>query len=283
MKLARNDRHVGLFVLPALALLSLLFVLPIVRFFVEAFRGHDLAQVAAQGRAVLGSAPVEAALLTTNAIALQVTVLVLLLAYPIALYLTRVSGMRFSFVMFCVVAPTLTGTIVRTFALMVMGGRYGLVNDVLVDRLGLLSLPLQLLYTRPAVVVAMAYVLLPYMVLTLYAAMKSVDSNLLRAARSLGASERQVFLRVFLPLSMHGVVSGSLMVFIFALGYYLTPALIGGQRDIMFAQLIQRTIEQALDWSSAAFMSLLLVVVTLLLYGIYCWVTDVRRLLGAHA
>jgi putative spermidine/putrescine transport system permease protein len=126
-------------------------------------------------------------------------------------------------------------------------------------------------------------VLLPYMVLTLYAAMKSVDSNLLRAARSLGASERQVFLRVFLPLSMHGVVSGSLMVFIFALGYYLTPALIGGQRDIMFAQLIQRTIEQALDWSSAAFMSLLLVVVTLLLYGIYCWVTDVRRLLGAHA
>jgi putative spermidine/putrescine transport system permease protein len=283
MKLARNDRHVGLFVLPALALLSLLFVLPIARFFVEAFRGRDLAQVAAQGQAALGSAPVEAALLTTNAIALQVTVLVLLLAYPIALYLTRVSGMRFSFVMFCVVAPTLTGTIVRTFALMVMGGRYGLVNDVLVDRLGLLSLPLQLLYTRPAVVVAMAYVLLPYMVLTLYAAMKSVDSNLLRAARSLGASERQVFLRVFLPLSTHGVVSGSLMVFIFALGYYLTPALIGGQRDIMFAQLIQRTIEQALDWSSAAFMSLLLVVVTLLLYGIYCWVTDVRRLLGAHA
>jgi ABC-type spermidine/putrescine transport system permease subunit I len=229
------------------------------------------------------STPVKGAMLTTNLIALEVTLLALVVAYPIALYLTRVRGLRFMFVIFCIVAPTLTSVIVRTFALMVLGGRQGIINTLLVDTTGLLRVPLQLLYQRSTVVFAMTYVLLPYMVLTLFAAMKGVDETLLQAARSLGATERYVFLRVFVPLSMHGVVSGSLMVFIFALGYYLTPALVGGPRDVMIAQLIQRTIDTDLDWSSAAFMALVLGITTLLLYAIYCWVTDVRRLLGAKA
>lgn len=283
MKLATNDRRVGYFVLPAIALVTLLFVMPIGWFFFEVFHEQSWSAILHDGRDTLTSIPVKAAMLTTNLIALEVTLLALIVAYPIALYLTRVRGLRFMFVIFCIIAPTLTSTIVRTFALMVLGGRQGIINSLLVDTTGLLHMPLQFLYRRSAVVFAMAYVLLPYMVLTLFAAMKGVDQTLLQAARSLGASERYVFLRVFVPLSMHGVVSGSLMVFIFALGYYLTPALVGGPRDVMIAQLIQRTIDTDLDWSSAAFMALVLGIATLLLYCIYCWVTDVRRLLGAKS
>ena len=129
----------------------------------------------------------------------------------------------------------------------------------------------------------MVYVLLPYMVLTLYATMKAIDPSLMRAARGLGAGGSYAFRRVYLPLSMHGVISGSLIVFILAIGFFITPALMGGPEDVMIAMLIERSVEILFDWPSAAMMSVLLLVATLVLYAIYYRVTDVRRMMGAWA
>ncbi len=126
----------------------------------------------------------------------------------------------------------------------------------------------------------MVYVLLPYMVLTLFATMKAIDPSLMRAARGLGASGPFAFVRVYLPLSLHGVVSGSLIVYILAIGFFITPALMGGPTDVTLAMLIERSVEISFDWSAAAIMSLLLLFATLVLYGLYYRVTDVRRMMG---
>ena len=120
---------------------------------------------------------------------------------------------------------------------------------------------------------------LPYMILTLYAAMRGIDVSLLRAAEGLGASGIYTFWRVYFPLSMHGVLSGALIVYILSVGYFITPALMGGQHDIMIAMLIDRSLEVAVDWPSAALMSLILLLVTLGLYAVYYRVTDIRRLI----
>jgi ABC-type spermidine/putrescine transport system permease subunit I len=128
----------------------------------------------------------------------------------------------------------------------------------------------------------MTYVLLPYMVLTLFSAMRSIDRNLLLAARGMGANGMMTFCRVYFPLSRDGVISGALIVFILSIGFFITPALMGGQHDIMIAMLIDRSLEVAVDWPSAALMSLTLLLVTLALYAVYYRVTDIRRLIGAR-
>jgi putative spermidine/putrescine transport system permease protein len=270
-----------LLIAPALALLAAIFAAPLVWFFVRTLAEADsVAELWAQAVAVLSSRAVVSALITTNWISLLVTGFALLVGYPIAYYLANRSGLRFALVLFCIIVPYFTSVIVRTYSWMVLLGRNGLVNQALLS-LGLIDAPLPLLYNKFGILIGMAYVLLPYMVLTLYAAMRSIDPNLVKAAYGLGASPTYAFRRVYLPLSLHGIISGSLIVFILAIGFFITPALMGGPSDVMIAMLIERAVEITLDWPSAAIMSLLLLAVTLTLYAVYYRVTDVRRMMGA--
>ncbi len=270
-----------LFVVPAVLLLALVFVGPLIWFFARSLGSlGTLGEILSHAWAVVTSKAVLTALSTTNWIALLVTLLVLLISYPVAYYLANNRGLRFTLVLFCVVVPYFTSIIVRTYSWMVLLGRQGLVNQVLLQ-LGLIDQPLTLLYSKTGVLIGMVYVLLPYMVLTLFAAMKAIDPSLMRAARGLGAGSFYAFTRVYLPLSMHGVVSGSLIVFILSIGFFITPALMGGPADVMIAMLIERSIEITFDWAGAAVMSLLLLAATLVLYSIYYRVTDVRRMMGA--
>jgi putative spermidine/putrescine transport system permease protein len=229
---------------------------------------------------VVTSKAVITAMRMTNWISLIVTLLVLLISYPVAYYLANNRGWRFTLVLFCIIVPYFTSIIVRTYSWMVLLGRNGLVNQVLMQ-LGLIHQPLTMLYTEVGVLIGMVYVLLPYMVLTLFAAMKAIDPSLMRAAQGLGAGPLYAFARVYFPLSIHGVVSGSLIVFILSIGFFITPALMGGPSDVMIAMLIERSVEITFDFSSAAIMSLLLLFVTLVLYSIYYRLTDVRRMMGA--
>jgi putative spermidine/putrescine transport system permease protein len=271
----------GLLMLPALLMLLLVFVVPLVWFFTQTlFLDPDAGPLWPQVISVVTSRAVMQAIWVTNWISLVVTVTALLLGYPVAYYLANRSGPRFTLVIFCIVVPYFTSIIVRTYSWMVLLGTDGLINDSLI-RIGLIQAPIKLLYNKPAIVIGMTYVLLPYMVLTLYAAMKSIDTNLLRAARGMGASGAMTFFRIYLPLSLHGVISGALIVFILSIGFFITPALMGGPPDAMIAMLIERSVEITIDWSAAAIMSLLLLAVTLILYAIYYRLTDIRRLMGA--
>jgi putative spermidine/putrescine transport system permease protein len=271
----------SLFIVPAFALLGLLFVLPLVWFFTGVFAEADgVADLADWFATVLTSRAVVTAMITTNWISLLVTAITLLVGYPIAYYLATHTGWRFALVLFCIIVPYFTSVIVRTYSWMVLLGRNGIINQVL-QSAGIIDSPLPLLYNKAGVLIGMTYVLLPYMILTLYAAMRGIDPSLTRAAYGLGAGPIYTFWRIYFPLSLHGVISGSLIVFILAIGFFITPALMGGPGDVMIAMLIERAVEITLDWMSAAIMALVLLGVTLVLYALYYRFTDVRRMMGA--
>ena len=280
MNRALPDRT-GWLLLPSLLMLGLVFLVPLAWFLVRTLL-VDSPPSALPGivAAVVTSRPMRIAMTTTLWISVLVTATTLAIGYPIAFYLAHRTGWRFAAVIFCVIVPYFTSVIVRTYSLMVLLGRNGIVNQLLIG-LGLIDRPLPLLYNPFGIVVGMSYVLLPYMVLTLYAAMKGIDPTLTRAARALGATPSYVFRRVYLPLSWHGVVSGSLIVLILSVGFFITPALMGGPGDVMVAMLVERSVELLLDWQTAAVMSLVLLVATLALYALYSRVTDVQRMMGA--
>jgi ABC-type spermidine/putrescine transport system permease subunit I len=161
---------------------------------------------------------------------------------------------------------------------MVLLGRDGLVNEVLMG-LRVVDQPAALLNSRGAVYVGMVHILLPFMILPLYAVMRGIDRNLMRAAENLGARPWQVFRSVFLPLSLPGVAAGCLLVFILALGFYITPSLLGGQRDIMISMLIQQQVVQ-LKWGFASALALALLVISLIIYLVFVRLLGVQRIFG---
>ena len=211
-----------------------------------------------------------------------VTVLCLALGYPLAYVLVRLRPRLARLLLIVVVLPFFTSLIVRTYAWMVLLGRRGLVNQWLVA-LGLVETPLPLLYNQAGVAIGMTYVLLPFMVLTLFSVMRGIDPALVRAAHSLGASRVQAFRRVFLPLSLPGVAGGVLLVFILSLGFFITPALMGGPGDIMIAMLIEREVEITLNWAFASALAVVLLALTLAGFALYSRAIGLERLFGGHA
>jgi putative spermidine/putrescine transport system permease protein len=212
----------------------------------------------------------------TLAISAAVTLLCLALGFPVAVLLTQVQGRALSWLMALVMLPFWTSLLVRTAAWVVLLQREGLVNTVLV-KLGLVAEPLALIYNRTGVLVAMTHVLLPFMILPVYAVLKDIPPNYLRAAASLGAPPLSAFRRVYLPLAAPGVAGGALMVFILALGYYITPALVGGGGDQMLSSFVARYTTETGNWGLAAALGLVLLVTTFALYAL------AQRLAGGRA
>jgi ABC-type spermidine/putrescine transport system permease subunit I len=209
-----------------------------------------------------------------------VTLLCLLLGYPLAYVLAGLRPRLGRLLLIVVILPFFTSIIVRTYAWMVLLGRNGVVNQWLVA-LGLADRPLPLLYNQAGVLVGMTYVLLPFMVLTLFSVMRSIDPGLVRAAHSLGASRLQAFRRVFLPLTLPGIAGGTLLVFILSLGFFITPALMGGPSDIMIAMLIEREVEITLNWSFASALAVILLALTLAGFVAYNRVARFERIFEA--
>jgi len=190
------------------------------------------------------------------------------LAYPVAYLLATVPARIGNLLMILVLLPFWTSVLVRTTAWMVLLQREGIVNGIL-RRAGIISDPLQLIHNRTGVYIAMTYVLLPFMVLPLYGVMKGVSPLAVRAALSLGASPFAAFRRVYLPQTLPGITAGCLLVFILAIGYYITPALVGGADDQLISYFIAFYTNQTLNWGMAAALGLVLLAVTLILYGVY--------------
>ena len=203
----------------------------------------------------------------------------LLLGYPVAYLMARAKGWQAALLGACVLIPLWTSVLVRSYAWTVLLARNGLINNGLTS-LGLIDAPLRLLYTEGAVIVAMIHVLLPFMVLPLYAVLRTIPADLMQAALGLGASGFQVFRRITLPLSIPGIVSGLVMVFILAIGFYVTPALVGGAQNMMVAQLIATEIAEAPTWGFGAALSTVLLLTTLGLMAIFHRAISFERLAG---
>jgi ABC-type spermidine/putrescine transport system permease subunit I len=215
----------------------------------------------------------------TLQIALVTTIFTLALGYPVAYALSSVSAARANLLMIFVLIPFWTSILVRSYSWMVLLGQEGIVNEALLAS-GVIREPMKLLNTRLAVYLGMIHILLPFMILPLYAVMRGIDRNLLRAAENLGAAPSAVFRRVFLPLSLPGVAAGCLLVFILSLGFYITPALLGGQKDVMISMLIQQQISQ-LHWGFGATLALVLLVLALGIYLVFTRLLGVERVFGS--
>jgi putative spermidine/putrescine transport system permease protein len=277
---APGNSRVWFLLAPALVFLAVFFLYPLLGMLGHSFEGpqHTLG-LANYGR-LLAESVWWQVLKITFEIGLLTTLFTLLLGYPLAYLLSALRPRTAGLLMILVVVPYFTSILVRTYAWMVLLGTDGIVNRLLTG-LGLIEHPLPLMYNRFAVIVGMTYVLLPYMVLALYSVMRGIDSGLLRAAHSLGATRRSAFVRVFLPLSLPGVAAGTLIVFIMSLGFFITPALMGGDRDAMISMIIQQQVETYFDWPFASTLAVVLLVLTLAAFFAYDRIVGMEQLFRA--
>jgi mannopine transport system permease protein len=201
-------------------------------------------------------------ILRTMWIAFLATAMALLLGYPVAALMARPGSRITKIATMCVMVPLWTSVLVRSYAWIILLERNGIINNTL-KNWGVLSEPLTMLYTEGAVLMAMTHVLLPFMILPIYSSLASLSQDLPRAAANLGAGPVRTFILVTLPLSLPGVFAGCLIVFVMALGFYITPALVGGPRTLMIATLIGQQAMELLDWPFAGAISFVLLALSL--------------------
>jgi len=182
-----------------------------------------------------------------------------LIGYPFAVALTTVSPAVQKWLIYVTVLPLWISALVRTLAWLVLFQKHGVVNDLMIA-IGLIKEPIQLLYTRTAVYVAMVYIMLPFMVLPIFAVMKKIPRSYMQAALSLGASPARAFLTVYFPQTLSGVGAGFLLVSVLVLGFYITPDLLGGPGDRMISQVIAFFANEGGSWGRAAAAGVLLLV-----------------------
>jgi putative spermidine/putrescine transport system permease protein len=204
----------------------------------------------------------------TFVISLGVTLLCLVLGYPLAYWLSTMSERRANLFMILVLIPFWTSILVRVAAWMVLLQSEGLVNKTL-QSLGLISAPLELIFNRTGTYTSMTHILLPFMILPMYSVMKSIPPTYMRAAVSLGSHPFAAFWRVYVPQTAPGVGAGALLVFILALGYYITPALLGGTDEQMVSYYVAYFINVTINWGMACALGALLFAATLVLYSVY--------------
>lgn len=209
--------------------------------------------------------------------ALTVTVLCLLIGYPVAFFLSTLKPKTANTLRTFVIIPFWVSILIRTFAWKVILGNNGVINKFLLG-IGIIDKPLSLLYNSFAVHISMVHILLPFMILTLYGAMKGISPSYYNAGLSLGARPWRAFIDIYLPMSAPGILSGTLMVFIQALGFYITPSILGGSNDTMLPVVIDLQVNRAMNWNLASAMAVVLLVSTLIIIAVYTKFLGVDKL-----
>lgn len=227
------------------------------------------------------SAPIARVLRTTARICAVTTVVTLVLGYAVAYVLTQASPQRQRLMLACVLLPLWVSVLARTFAWMALLRREGVLNTWLLQA-GLIDQPLPLMWNEFGVAVGMVHYMLPFAILPMASQMGSLDPSLLAAARGMGASRFQAFRRVFLPLSLPGVLGAGVLVVIFSLGFFVTPVLLGGGRVMMIAEYVSLQIQELLRWGVGTMLATTLVALIGLLLLALSRLVNLRQLMGAR-
>lgn len=264
-------------ILPALIFLAVFFVYPLYEILQRSVTEPELGL----GNFVkfYQSSVFFAVLINTLRMSFFVMFFCLLIGYPYAYLMNASSDRVAGFLLIAVLVPFWSSILVRTYAWTVILQRTGIINTLLLN-IGLIEEPLKLLRNFQGVVIGMTHILLPFMVLPVYAVMQRIDKDLVRAAESLGASPIRAFREVFFPLSLPGVYAGSLLVFVVALGYYITPALLGSPKQTMMGTMVVQQVQQIRDWGMGSTLGVVLLVTTLLVLGIIGRIVNINEVLG---
>lgn len=256
---------------PALGLLLVVYLYPLLKIFILSVGGGTVDTGAY--RSLLGNPLYLSVFVRTLRISLLVTALCLASGYPVAYLLSRVGPGTVQVLLIAVLLPFWTSILVRTYAWIVLLQSNGVVNNLL-RQLHLIQEPLKLMYNETGVVIGMAQVLLPFAILPIYSSLQSIDPRLTAAAQSMGAGPWQCFWLITLPLSLPGVAAGALLIFVQSLGYFITPALLGGSQVITLSMLIETQVVELLNWHMASAIAMALLIVTLAI------ATTFERVLG---
>ncbi len=263
---------------PPLAFLAAFFVVPFLVVAIESFRGEGGAFSFGNYVTMATDVYYFERLLFTFEISLYVTLIVLLIGYPLAYYIAF--GVRNRIVKrvlyVIIVTPLFTSNIVRAFAFMVLLGRKGIVNEALVA-LGLVERPVKFLFSELGIVIGLSYILAPFMILTVSSVLQNIDRSLEEASLDLGANRFMTFLKVTFPLSLPGVIAGSIMVFTLSVSAYVTPAILSGGRKTVMSMLIFQQYMSVFNFTFGATLAVTLMVTTLLLIAGYLLVVERQR------
>lgn len=273
---SRTNLSAWILATPAVLFIAVLFVYPLFEIVVISFTEPNVSL--GNYREFFSSTIYSRVLFNTIWTAFLVTLLCLLLAYPLAYVIVRYGGRLAGLLLLVVAMSFWTSFLVRTYAWLVILGNKGPITKLL-TWIGFDPMP-QILFNSFASTLGMVHILIPYMVMSIYVAMRKIDPDHLRAAASLGATPFQGFRTVFLPLSLPGVVNGCTLVFIICLGFYVTPVLLGGPRDQMIAGLIGEQIQELLEWGFASAMAVILLATTMALLAIYNRFVGLDKLWG---
>lgn len=200
---------------------------------------------------------------TTFQVSILTTLVCILIGYPLAYFLALLPQRLAGVFMLAVLLPFWTSLLVRTYAWLVLLQKKGMLNDFAIY-IGLWETPVKLVHNMTGTLIGMAHIMLPFLVLPLYGSMRKIESDMMYAASNLGASPIQAFWKVYFPLSLSGMVAGSLIVFVLCLGFYVTPAVLGGGRVVMVATQITAILENQFDWGAASALGVVLLFATLI-------------------
>jgi putative spermidine/putrescine transport system permease protein len=266
-------------ILPLLLFLLVLFFFPVGQLLAISLTDAKGAFSTAHYKRLFESAVYLQVLIITFKIAGWTTIICIVAGYPVAYLLATTTPNTRGMLILWVLLPFWTSFLVRTFAWIVLLGRNGAVNKLLMAA-GITDAPLALIYNFTGVMIGMTHALMPLGILTMTSVMQSIPNNLVPAAGTLGARGGQAFWRIYFPLSLPGVAAGSLLVFITAVGFFITPALLGGARETMISQVIIENIQSMLNWGFAGAISMLLLVTTLVVFILYDRMLGLSTLAG---
>ncbi|TIS56555.1 ABC transporter permease [Mesorhizobium sp.] len=263
--------------LPALILVTLFFVVPVLALLLRSVTGPE---PGFQNYAtLLGDGTYARVFFNTFLVASVVTIVTVLVAFPVAWMLAIMPSALASIVFGVIILSMWTNLLTRTYAWMVLLQRTGVINRTLMD-IGLISTPLPLINNLTGVTIGMVYIMLPFMILPLVGTLRAIDPMTLRAAALCGASPFDAFCRILLPLSLPGIAAGGLMVFVMSLGYFVTPDLLGGTSNMMLAEMIAQMIQSLLNWGLGSAAAFILLVVTMALYALQLRLVGAGRATG---
>ncbi len=278
----REQRMLLSLATPAVLAVIAIIVIPVGWLFYLSFVGNDGQLTLENYQRMLEYKSYARTFVTTFQVSLLTTLLCILIGYPLAYFLASLPARLAGFFMLAVLLPFWTSLLVRTYAWLVLLQKNGILNDFGMAA-GLWDEPLKLVHNLTGTLIGMAHIMLPFLVLPLYSSMRKIERDMMHAAANLGASPVQAFWKIYFPLSISGMVAGSLIVFVLCLGFYVTPAVLGGGRVVMVATQITAILENQFNWGAASALGVVLLVATLVILFVVSKLFKLdNALLGKH-
>ena len=278
----REQRMLLSLATPAVLAVIAIIVIPVGWLFYLSFVGNDGQLTLENYQRMIEYKSYARTFVTTFQVSMLTTLLCILIGYPLAYFLAILPARLAGFFMLAVLLPFWTSLLVRTYAWLVLLQKNGILNDFGMAA-GLWDEPLKLVHNLTGTLIGMAHIMLPFLVLPLYSSMRKIERDMMHAAANLGASPVQAFWKIYFPLSISGMVAGSLIVFVLCLGFYVTPAVLGGGRVVMVATQITAILENQYNWGAASALGVVLLVATLIILVVVSKLFKLdNALLGKH-